>query len=55
MTDDEFNSRQKIRLGRTWQNLAGRQYRYFMVFETNDFNEDGAYTIDNFIPILKDM
>lgn len=52
---DGTDSVQKIRLGRTWQHHAGENYRYFMVFQHKDFNEDGAYTIDEIIPILRDM
>lgn len=52
---DGSDSVQKIRLGRTWQHHAGENYRYFMVFQHKGFKEDGAYTIDEIIPILKDM
>ena len=52
---DGSDSRQKVRLGRAWQKTAGNEYRYFMVFESNDLHEDGAYTLDQFIPILKQM
>ena len=52
---DGSDSRQKIYLGRKWMFMAGDKYRYFMVFEHKDFNEDGAYTLDDFIPILKNL
>ena len=52
---DGSDSKQKVRLGRAWQKTAGNEYRYFMVFESNDFHEDGAYTLDQFIPVLKQI
>ncbi|MBC7569500.1 MAG: DEAD/DEAH box helicase family protein [Spirosoma sp.] len=40
---DNSDSAAKNRLGRTWADQAGRQYKYFMVFETNRLND--TYTI----------
>ena len=40
---DNSDSAAKNRLGRTWAEQAGRQYKYFMVFETNRL--DDTYTI----------
>lgn len=51
---DGTDSLQKIHLGRKWQREAKGDYRYFMVFQNNDLNEDGAYTIDSFISVLKE-
>lgn len=49
------NSKAKLDLGRKWQSLSGPKYRYFMVFKNKDVNLDGAYTLDQFIGLLKDM
>ena len=53
LANDE--SKDKLRLGRKWQAQAGSQYRYFMVFKEKEFKLDGAYTLDEFIGILKDI
>lgn len=52
---DNSNSRKKLKLGRRWQSEAGSIYRYFMVFDNQDFHEDGAYTIDEFAEIIKNL
>lgn len=50
---DNSDSRAKVELGRTWANMAGEQYRYFMVFETSKM--DGAITLTDFLLRLKAM
>lgn len=50
---DNSDSRNKIELGTYWANKAGDGYRYFMVFDKIRF--EGAYTIQNFIDILKEL
>lgn len=50
---DNSDSRNKIELGTYWANKAGDDYRYFMVFDKIQF--DGAYTINDFIDILKEL
>lgn len=52
---DNSDSRNKLRLGRRWAAMAGPNYRYFMVFESNDFAEDGAYSIDDFAEMVKNL
>jgi type III restriction enzyme len=52
---DNNDSRQKVKLGREWQNKAGNNYRYFMVFLNKEFNFEGAYLFDEFIGIIKDL
>lgn len=42
------DSRSKLALGRLWAQLAGPEYRYFMVFETDATGFDGAYTLAEF-------
>lgn len=50
---DNSDSRNKIELGTYWANKAGEDYRYFMVFDKIQF--EGAYTVSDFIDILKEL
>ena len=47
------DSENKLILGRKWQEAAGRDYRYMMVFEKKEFQHDGAYTLDEFAEVIK--
>lgn len=49
------DSQKKLKLGRKWAELAGRKYRYFMVFKNKDIQSDGAYTLDEFVEIMKEL
>lgn len=49
------DSLRKLELGRKWQEAAGRDYRYLMVFEKKDFAHDGAYTLGEFAEVLKKL
>lgn len=50
---DNSNSISKLNLGQKWAAEAGKQYRYFMVFNENPI--EGAYTLADFAEILKTM
>ena len=50
---DNSNSISKLKLGVKWASEAGKQYRYFMVFNENPV--EGAYTLADFAELLKDM
>ncbi len=50
---DGDDSKTKLKLGRTWQAQSGNLYRYFMVFQNKDLREEGAYTIDEFVEVMK--
>ena len=52
---DGDDSKTKLKLGRRWQAQAGSNYRYFMVFKDKDLGLDGAYTMDNFMGIIKNL
>jgi type III restriction enzyme len=55
---ENSESRQKISVGRTWQNRAntsGDVYRYYMVFKTKDLNIDGAVQLGRFLEIVKEL
>jgi type III restriction enzyme len=50
---DNSNSVEKLKLGKQWEHLAGRNYRYFMVFDQNPVNE--ALRLDEFIGVMKNL
>jgi len=50
---DHLDAEQKIRLGSLWASKAGNQYRYFMVYDRRTV--DGAYNLENFINIIKEI
>lgn len=52
--DNEAN-RKKLELSRTWQSLAGEQFRYYMVFQQKAPDLKGAYTFDGFMDVLKKL
>ena len=49
------DSKQKLNIGRLWEAKAGNNYRYFMVFKNKDLKLDGAYTIDEFIRVMRKL
>lgn len=52
---DNDDSKTKLKLGRQWQELAGRDYRYFMVFQDKDFGESGAYKLDEIVDVIREL
>ena len=52
---DNSDSERKLKLGRQWQAQCGANYRYFMVFKNREFENDGAYTLDRFVEIMKGL
>lgn len=52
---DNSDSQRKLKLGRSWQAQCGQSYRYFMVFKNRDFGIDGAYTLDRFVEVMKEL
>ncbi|MCD7708271.1 MAG: DEAD/DEAH box helicase family protein [Clostridiales bacterium] len=49
------DSRSKLKLGRKWQELAGPNYRYFMVFEHKKLDADGSYLLDDFVEVMRGL
>lgn len=46
----------RLRLGRTWANMCPDQNcKYFMVYDKEKPNADGAYLLEDFIELLKDL
>ena len=52
---DNSDSKMKLELGRQWQAQAGSNYRYFMVFKSTDLGISGAYRLDEFAEIMKEL
>lgn len=52
---DNSDSREKLELGRKWQARAGLNYRYFMVFDNNKIDADGAYNFNEFLSVVRDL
>ncbi len=50
---DNSNSRKKLKLGKKWADLAGINYRYFMVFESIEI--ENAYNLEDFAELLKNI
>ncbi len=47
------DSREKIALGKAWQNAAGSQYRYYMVFEDGVEPLSGAANMNRFLKAIE--
>lgn len=52
---DNDESKEKAKIGAKWETLAGRQYRYFMVFQTKQPDYPGAYSFERFMEIVKGL
>ena len=50
---DNSDSDRKLKLGKSWASCAGKQYRYFMVFDNAPIT--GAYTFDEFAQMIADL
>ncbi len=47
------DSREKIAIGKEWKNAAGGQFRYYMIFESENNLPEGAVSMNKFMEILK--
>lgn len=52
---DNDESKEKAKIGDQWARLAGKQYKYYMVFETKQPNYPGAYSLKRFMEIVKGL
>lgn len=52
---DNDESKEKAKIGVQWARLAGKQYKYYMVFETKQPNYPGAYSLERFMEIVKGL
>ena len=47
------DSREKIALGQAWRTAAGKDFRYYMVFENEENLLPGAVSMSQFIDMVK--
>ena len=52
---DNDESKEKAKTGAEWAALAGRMYKYYMVFETKNPGYCGAFSHDKFMEIVKGL
>ena len=52
---DNDESKEKAKIGDQWAKLAGKQYKYYMVFETKQPDYPGAYSLERFMEIVKGL
>lgn len=49
------DSAAKVRLGKSWANASGPQFRYLMVFDQFPLDMDGAYKFDDFSRMVREL
>ncbi|MDR2364283.1 MAG: hypothetical protein LBD68_00295, partial [Zoogloeaceae bacterium] len=52
---ENTESRQKAKIGRAWQNMAGANFRYHMVFKNKEPHGEGALRFDDFMKIVREL
>lgn len=52
---DNSDSAKKLKLSRFWANKSGEFFKYFMVFDQNPIEGEGAYTLSEFIEVTKEL
>lgn len=52
---ENTETKNKLELGRTWQNMSGSRFRYYMVFQSKDLNLTGAVQFDKFCELLRNL
>ena len=52
---ENSESREKAETGAKWAEMAGRMYKYYMVFETKSPGYNGAYSYEEFMRIVKEL
>lgn len=52
---DNSESKAKAKIGDQWARLAGKQYKYYMVFQTKQPDYPGAYSLERFMEIVKGL
>jgi type III restriction enzyme len=52
---ENAESERKCHIGREWANLAGPNYRYYMVFREKNLRWDGAVRLDSLIEIVRGL
>lgn len=52
---DNDESKEKAKVGDQWARLAGKQYKYYMVFESKQPDYPGAYSLERFMEIVRGL
>lgn len=52
---DNPKSKVNAKIGAKWAEMAGNQYKYYMVFEKGNPDHQGAYSLDRFLEIVRGM
>lgn len=52
---ENSESREKAEIGAKWAEMAGRMYKYYMVFETKNPGYNGACSYEEFMRIVKEL
>ena len=52
---DNDESKKKAKIGDQRAKLAGKQYKYYMVFETQQPDYPGAYSMEWFMEIVREL
>lgn len=52
---ENSESREKAETGAKWAEMAGKMYKYYMVFETKNPGYNGAYSYEEFMRIVKEL
>lgn len=52
---ENTESREKAETGAKWAEMAGRMYKYYMVFETKNPGYNAAYSYEEFMRIVKEL
>ena len=52
---DNDESKEKAKIGDQWAKLAGKRYKYYMVFQTKQPDYPGAYSLERFMEIIKEL
>ena len=52
---DNDESKAKAKLGDQWARLAGKQFKYYMVFQHKQPDYPGAYSLERFLELVKGL
>ena len=52
---DNDESKEKVKIDDQWAKLIGKQCPYYMVFETKQPGYPGAYSLNQFMEIVKGL
>lgn len=50
---ENAESKRKAAVGKAWEHMAGKEYRYYMVFKEKNLHHEGTVRLDDFLEIIK--